>query len=360
MNPDCIDEKANPLITPETIVRALRSAIKSRRPRWRELERQALKLAAVHPEVMNACVAYARKVIGGRWDELEPVILQAFISNPAVGKECVDGAYEVATIGNYIWKYLDLVNGRWTDWEPHLLDQAAKNIYLLHACVRYTKERIGIRWTDLEQLLLHAIMSAPESFTDKLNTDYLIPEWGFVFDYASDVVRGEWPELESAILNSGCLLGYGVHYAIDARKTRWPGLEQEMFGTNYGSPFGAPLPEQIRDICRYACALVEGPWADAESFITTDLRSRSPRYAALATVEYAEQVIKGRWKPGEDQLGGFPAAMWQYAREASKRPLPDHLHSEMVMRSFETPDDPHIRDYIKWCDEWAAARDGAS
>ncbi len=32
MDPDCIDEKANPLATPEMIVKAIRSAIKSRRP----------------------------------------------------------------------------------------------------------------------------------------------------------------------------------------------------------------------------------------------------------------------------------------------------------------------------------------
>jgi len=43
-----------------------------------------------------------------------------------------------------------------------------------------------------------------------------------------------------------------------------------------------------------------------------------------------------------------------------KHPLPDHLHSEMVMRSYEDPDNLDIRDYLGWCDEWAAARGGTS
>ena len=49
-----------------------------------------------------------------------------------------------------------------------------------------------------------------------------------------------------------------------------------------------------------------------------------------------------------------------YAKYALKQPLPDHLHAEMVMRSYETPADPDIKDYFKCCSEWAAAARGGA
>ena len=35
-----------------------------------------------------------------------------------------------------------------------------------------------------------------------------------------------------------------------------------------------------------------------------------------------------------------------YALNVLKGRLPDRLHNTMVLRSFETPDDAHIREYI--------------
>lgn len=356
MNPDRIDEKQNVLITPEMIVEAIYSAIESRSPRWRELETQALKLAAVQPEVMEACVAYAREIIGGRWEELEPVILRAFASNPVAGRECVDDWYEVDAIGDHIWAYLDLIDGRWLEWEQEMVGLAAMNIDLLHNCVRYAKERIKDRWLDVEPLLLRAILSANESYvwTDE---EPLGLEWTLVFDYAAKVVRGPWQELEAAILDHDCLPTHGVHYAIYGRKGRWPGLEEKMLGP----PYGSWLCEQTNDIVWYAAQLFEGrPWPEAERFFKEDLRKRSPEASANAAYSYATRVIEGRWESGEELLSGFPSEMYCYARYTLKRPLPDHLHQEMVMRSFETLDAWYIEDYFKWCDEWEAAARGES
>jgi hypothetical protein len=360
MSPSVFGHAKNSLLTPAVLIETLEYARHRRQGRWWEWEEQALAMAPHHPELLDACVEYAREVIGGRWAEANPVLLQVFISKPVAGIECVDDWYEVETIGRYVWNYLDVLNERWTDWETQMLVHAAKNINLLHTCVRYAKERVGGRWPDLEQLLLDAILSAPESFSYTMKSDELIPEWVFALDYASEVLKGDWPELESLILNSGCLPAYGVYYAIEARKTRWPDLEKRMLGSDYGSPFGAPLNEQIRDIFRYACALVEGPWPEAESFITTDLRSRSPQHAAWLAVDYAEQVIGGRWEPGENQLSGFPQEMWRYAREVLKRPLPTHLHNEMLMRSYEDPDNYDIREYVVWCKTREDAPEGMS
>jgi hypothetical protein len=240
------------------------------------LERQALKLAAVHPEVMNACVAYARKAIGGRWDELEP-------------------------------------------------------------------------------LLFKAVLSAPASFEYSV-LDPFIPEWCLLLGYASEVVQGVWDELESLILTSGCLPDYGVAYAIGCRKSRWPEFEKRMLDLQYR----LPLDEQIADIIWYGAELLEGhPWPEAEKFFMTECRAASPGLAAGAAVDYSKKVIKYGWTDGEELLIGFPAELSRYAQEVLTHPLPDHLHSEMVMRSFETPDDPHIRAYLEWCDEQEAEKQAA-
>lgn len=273
MNPDCIDEKENVLITPVMIVEAIYSAIESHRPRCWELERQALKLAAVHPEVLEACVAYAREIIKGRWEELEP-------------------------------------------------------------------------------LLFGAVLNAPQSFEYSV-LDPFIREWQLLLGYASEVVKGAWAELESLILTSGCLPDYGVAYAIGCRKSRWREFEKRMLELQYRWP----LDEQIYDIIRYATSLLEGdPWPEAESFFMNECQEASPKLAARAAVDYAKKVIRTKWKKGEKLLVGFPAEMSRYAREVLKHKLPDHMHQEMVMKSFETPDDPHIKAYLQMVRSQGAAK----
>ncbi len=351
MNADRIDNEENLLITPDLLVDAL--ACKRNRPRgrWPEWERQALKLAPLHQKVLNACVKYARKRVGGRWEEFEPVLLQAFISNPVVGREYVEDCYEVDVIGNHIWAYLDIINGPWPEWEREMVGLAAKNIDLLYSCVRYAKERIKDRWLEVEPLLLRALLADNRTCVWTGSDSWIFECW-LIFEYMSDVVAGPWPELETVILDHWWLLTFGVSYAIYGRRSRWTALEERMLGFGDG-----PISRtEISDIVQYAAELFENrPWPEAERFFKEDLRQRSPEAAAIAAQSYAEDVIKGRWEDGEELLSGFPFEMSWYAQYALKRPLPDHLHQEMVMRSFETPVDPHVKDYFKWCDEWATS-----
>lgn len=342
----------NVLVTASLLLNALACIRKRRRSRWPEWEQQALKLAPFHQKVLDACVKYARKCVRGRWEDLEPVILQAFATEPVVGRNCLkDRECEVDAIGDYIWAYLDVINGPWPEWEQEMLRLAAMNVDLLYSCVRYAKERIHGRWRDMEHLLIEAILTASQSYTWSGSVPLVI-EWQLVFDYSAEVIQGPWPELETAMLDHGCLPTLGVSYAIIGRKSRLSALEERMLGPGYGSS----LYDQIEDIVQYAAELFEGcRWLEAESFFKEALRQRSATHAAYAASAYAEQVMKGRWEAGEELLSGHPLDMYWYAKRALKHPLPDHLHSEMVTRSFEAPDDPHIRDYIKWCDEYEAA-----
>ena len=346
----------NVLITGALLIDALSCARKRRRRRWPEWERQALELAPGDQKMLNACAGYARDFIGGRWEELEPVILQAFVSNPVAGRECVDDWYEVDVIGNHIWAYLDLIDGRWPEWEQQILGFAARNIDLLYSCVRYAKDRIKHRWLDLEPLLLRALLARNKSCVYTASGSVIFEYW-LILDYMSDVVAGPWPELEAVILDHGWLLTVGVTYAIHGRRSRWPALEERMLRCGDG-----PMSRtEIGDIMEYAAELFEGrPWREAERFFKEDLRQWSPKAAAIAAGSYAEDVIKGRWEDGEELLSGFHLEMSWYAKYALKQPLPDHLHAEMVMRSYETPDDPDIKDYFKCCSEWAAAARGGA
>jgi hypothetical protein len=354
VNPNYTKQTENVLITPEMIVEAIYSAIESQGPRWPELETQALELAAVHPEVMEACVAYAREIIKGRWEELEPVILQAFVSNPVAGRVCVDDYYEPDVIGDYIWAYFEVINGRWLEWEQEMVGLAAKNIDLLYTCVRYAKERIKDRWLEVEPLLLRALLGDNRTWL-WAGSGWMIFEYWLIYNYMSDVVAGPWPELEAVILDHWWLLTFGVAYAICGRRSRWPALEERMLG--FGD--GPMSRSEISDIVSYAAELFEGrPWPEAERFFKEDLRQRSPNAAAIAASSYAEHVIRGRWQAGEELLSGFAFEMSWYARYALKGPLPEHLYVEMMMRSFETPVDCHVKDYFKWLDEWTAAARG--
>jgi hypothetical protein len=315
---------------------------------WPEWETRALQLAPHHPHVLDAAVHYARVVRGRRWEELEPLILQAFVDQPVACTDDVEGYYELYTISDSIWNYLEVHDGRWIEWEPLILRCAADNPDLLHVCLRYAKERLLGRWSQLEALLLEAILMIRASFIHS-GQDGVPPEWFAIYDYLENFIKGPWPELETSILTHGLLPEYGVGYAASFRKKRWPELENRMLVLDKRFSF----EEQVSGIIRYANELVGGAWPEAENFFMTECRSRRPAAASYAAFRYAREVIRGRWIPGEDLLSGSSYWMRDYAMRILESQLPPKLHQEMAMKSFENTDDRHIKEYFRWCAELA-------
>lgn len=102
------------------------------------------------------------------------------------------------------------------------------------------------------------------------------------------------------------------------------------------------LSGDSRSLYRYASELDERLPLDLESTIS------EPKYAFL----YAKEILRGRLPAEmEDVFFGDIYFAAKYAFEVirgfSSCRLPDQLHTFMVMKSFEEPDNEHIRAYVE-------------
>jgi hypothetical protein len=189
--------------------------------------------------------------------------------------------------------------------------------------------------------------------------------------YAHVVVQGRWKAGERVILEATRLVDdhfdepcTNVAEAAESYRElafgreAWPELVAMIRGGQCHPYFVISycLRSQLDLKAEVSEGLLNTPVSDEDEAAEQEKRS----HLASAAESYADLVIKGRWEDGEKLLSGFPFEMYSYARFTLNRPLPEHLHSEMVMRSFETPEDRDIKDYLKWCDEWAAAARGES
>lgn len=98
----------------------------------------------------------------------------------------------------------------------------------------------------------------------------------------------------------------------------------------------------------YACDVIKGRWEPGEATIMQHAYS-SYRYALYAikgrwepgeavireegdvSLSYAKDVIKGRWEPGEEAISSSTEYMYLYAKDVIGGRLPDPLHNKMVL-----------------------------
>lgn len=98
----------------------------------------------------------------------------------------------------------------------------------------------------------------------------------------------------------------------------------------------------------YACDVIKGRWEPGEATIVQDAYSscRYARYAIKgrwepgeaaiseeggASLDYAQYVIRGRWEPGEEAISSSTEHMYLYAKDVIGGRLPDFLHNKMVL-----------------------------
>jgi hypothetical protein len=271
--------------------------------------------------------------------------------------------------------------GRWREWEKRLLNAIRHHSEpaLLAAGVIYAQERLSGHWPKLEQLLPSrpAMLEAYLSMNPG-RRDYPALEKAILDDtasypavraraaylYARSAIQGRWAAGEEVILEATKLVADNSNESTTAvaeaaeayRKVAfgrepWPELVG-MIRAGQCHPYFA-ISYCVRSHSHLRAEVAEGllntPVSDEDDTAEQVKRMQ----LAFAAKAYAQYVIKGRWKAGEKLLSGFPFEMSCYAQFALKHPLPDHMHSEMVMMSFQTPDDPDIKDYLKWCNEWA-------
>lgn len=198
---------------------------------------------------------------------------------------------------------LDVIQGRWPEWEAEVLQQAAEQPLLLFLCNEYAIDVIKGRWPDLEPLLFHVADTYPKC------AEF---DWAeAVLDYADDVIQGPWPAFESRILNGQCQLHIAVAYTAGVR---------------------------------------QGPWTHLENL----LLAAAPEEAMPALAYYASAVLKDRWPAAESFFLNHPSVesltcvvSW-YARHAAKGELTTSLHQMMTMMGFQDPEDDCVKSYFEF------------
>ena len=144
------------------------------------------------------------------------------------------------------------------------------------------------------------------------------------YQYARDVVKGEWPEGEKALAESPW---YAIRYACDVIKGRFlkgesaigadpesTYLYAEMLHLKhtfsydkekYRWPEGEKiLSQNPKYAFRYAKKVIEGRWPEGEKAISTD---------ADSAYRYASDVIGGRWPEGEKAISTDADSAYMYA-----------------------------------------------
>jgi hypothetical protein len=277
---------------------------------WPDWEKQLLLwlYAYFSPDLLSAGVRYAREILSDDWPELEPFLP----SIPARLEE-----YLGIKPGPQIRPVLEkaMLEAKGSCSGAH-----ARAVYL------YASMAIQGRWELGEWLILEA--------TRPVFSDHLSDELTAVTEVAEDYrefafPQKAWPELIEMIRAGDCDPQFAVDYCLKSRIDCKAEVAEGLLNARV--------------------------WDDDDTF-QWEKRGR----LACAAEVYAELVIKGRWEAGEKLLSGFPFEMRCYAQNVLKHPLPDQLHKEMLMNSFETPDDPDIKEYVKWCGKQAAVAEGGA
>ena len=152
--------------------------------------------------------------------------------------------------------------------------------------------------------------------------DAIVKNGELAAQYAERVIKGRWEEAEDSIAESPAAL----EYAKNVIKGRWSKLEKKIL---QNSRSGVKAIE-------YSLAIGER-FPEAENMIA----GCHFRYI----FDYISGVVHGRFEPAEDKIIKSARSMLAYSKILGGR-LPDHMHSAMVMLSFENPEDKKIKAYF--------------
>ncbi len=122
------------------------------------------------------------------------------------------------------------------------------------------------------------------------------PKWAYY--YATNVIKGRWPEVENLIASDPY---WAVYYAKDVIQGQWHEGESVIASSPKWAYF-------------YAKYIIQGRWHEGEKAIASDF---------LWAYYYAEYVIKGRFPEGEEAIAGNPELAYKYARDVIKEQFPE-------------------------------------
>ena len=135
---------------------------------------------------------------------------------------------------------------------------------------------------------------------------------GLAYQYATDVIGGRFPEAEATIAKWAA---WAYQYAKDVIGGRWPEAEAVIAKSRFASRGGKPVSYPYE----YAKDVIGGRWPEAEATI-----AKSPYFA----YKYAKDVIGGRWPEAEAVIATDPRYNELYTHDVING-LPDNGHDEI-------------------------------
>jgi hypothetical protein len=189
---------------------------------------------------------------------------------------------EFYLLANDIVEYASkVIKARWPAGENFLLGMSEDDFGPEYLC-KYALNVVKGRWPAAEKMIGEEVSCWEEylSFLLKKDKDALVAACKsrdvFAMWYAEFVAEGEWKPGERAILKGKDWVSF---YYARAMGRRWePGEKKILVGKD---------PSTCLD---YAEEVIKGRWPEAEKFILKDAHS---------CLKYAEEVIKGRWLEAE-------------------------------------------------------------
>jgi len=167
------------------------------------------------------------------WPEYEA----AMFENPRRAEEVV----------SYLW-HLNGNRRAEKRFEDYLL-KVGQESYDFEYAIDYAKN-CNFRWVELERAIIQS---------NKI--------WD-MYQYAKEVIKGRWPEIEPKLLNDKWGgLSEALYYARDAVKQRWPELEQKIMEHKNGWAAG-----------QYAVVIMKARWPEMEPYILNDKDKAVPTY----------------------------------------------------------------------------------
>ena len=159
------------------------------------------------------------------WPEYEA----AMLNNPNRAEELV----------GYLW-YLNGSKRAEKRFEDYLLE-TGKQKYAQDHSIEYAKN-CNFRWPELEKIIIDS---------GKI--------WD-MYEYAKEVIKGRWPEVENYLLNDRWGgLSEALYYARDVVKQRWPELEKRIMELKNGWAAG-----------QYAVNIMKARWPEMERYILSN------------------------------------------------------------------------------------------
>ena len=109
-------------------------------------------------------------------------------------------------------------------------------------------------------------------------------------NYAKNVLKGRWPELEQKLLNLGSAAILSLYtYAKEVIKDRWPEAEPFIIDA------GTVAPDYARDV-------IKGRWPELEKSLLENIDfygEEIDEFTLEVIMYYIYEVVKGRWEEVE-------------------------------------------------------------